>query len=124
MTLLIGKMVSGAVFTRDGWPRAREIGMRRNHIGAALRTVSRAGLAIALALQGSAALAQAAGEAQSAPDPAEAVNGDEAKVVAAFVAAGNPHRLEWKFKKVDGDWKISDLLSVTGEWALSQYQCE
>ncbi|TIO08336.1 hypothetical protein [Mesorhizobium sp.] len=54
----------------------------------------------------------------------EAINGDEAKVVAAFVAAGNPHRLEWKFKKVDGDWKISDLLSVTGEWALSQYQCE
>lgn len=54
----------------------------------------------------------------------EAIKGDEAKVVVAFVAAGNPHRLEWKFRKVDGDWKISDLLSVTGEWALSQYQCE
>jgi hypothetical protein len=54
----------------------------------------------------------------------EAVKGDEAKVVVAFVVAGNPHRLEWKFKKVGGDWKITDLLSVTGEWALSQYQCE
>ncbi|PAP91843.1 hypothetical protein [Mesorhizobium wenxiniae] len=54
----------------------------------------------------------------------EAVKGDEAKVVVAFVVAGNPHRLEWKFRKVDGDWKVSDLLSVTGEWALSQYQCE
>ncbi|RWN32615.1 hypothetical protein [Mesorhizobium sp.] len=54
----------------------------------------------------------------------EAVNGDEAKVVVAFVVEGNPHRLEWKLKKIDGDWKISDLLSVTGEWALSQYQCE
>ncbi|MER8815096.1 hypothetical protein [Mesorhizobium sp. M0965] len=54
----------------------------------------------------------------------EAVTGDQAKVVVAFVASGNPHRLEWKLKKVDGDWKISDLLSVTGEWALSQYQCE
>ncbi|RWM88337.1 MAG: hypothetical protein EOR84_28365 [Mesorhizobium sp.] len=54
----------------------------------------------------------------------EAVKGDEAKVIVAFVVASNPHRLEWKFKKVDGDWKISDLLSVTGEWALSQYQCE
>lgn len=54
----------------------------------------------------------------------EAINGDQAKVIVAFVVAGNPHRLEWKFKKVDGDWKISDLLSVTGEWALSQYQCE
>ncbi|RWO53455.1 hypothetical protein [Mesorhizobium sp.] len=54
----------------------------------------------------------------------ETVKGDEAKVIVAFVVAGTPHRLEWKFKKVDGDWKISDLLSGTGEWALSQYQCE
>ncbi|AZO08433.1 MULTISPECIES: hypothetical protein [unclassified Mesorhizobium] len=54
----------------------------------------------------------------------EAVKGDEAKVVVAFVVAGNQHRLEWKLKKIGGDWKISDLLSVTGEWALSQYQCE
>ncbi|TPM39455.1 hypothetical protein [Mesorhizobium sp. B2-3-4] len=54
----------------------------------------------------------------------EAINGDQAKVIVAFVIAGNPHRLEWKFKKVGGEWKISDLLSVTGEWALSQYQCE
>ncbi|RWO95810.1 MAG: hypothetical protein E5Y88_11220 [Mesorhizobium sp.] len=54
----------------------------------------------------------------------EAVNGDAAKVVVAFVVAGNPHRLEWKLRKVDGDWKVTDLLSVTGEWALSQYQCE
>ena len=54
----------------------------------------------------------------------EAVNGDEAKVVVAFVVEGNQHRLEWKLKKVGGNWKITDLLSVTGEWALSQYQCE
>ncbi|MEI9427189.1 hypothetical protein [Mesorhizobium sp. Cs1299R1N3] len=54
----------------------------------------------------------------------EAINGDQAKVIVAFVVGGNPHRLEWKFKKVGGEWKISDLLSVTGEWALSQYQCE
>ena len=54
----------------------------------------------------------------------EAINGDQAKVIVAFVISGNTHRLEWKFKKVDGDWKITDLLSVTGEWALSQYQCE
>ena len=54
----------------------------------------------------------------------EAVNGDEAKVVVAFFVEGSAHRLEWKFRKVDGDWKITDLLSVTGQWALSQYQCE
>ncbi|PBC09094.1 hypothetical protein [Mesorhizobium sp. WSM3859] len=54
----------------------------------------------------------------------EAVNGDEAKVVVAFVVEGHQHRLEWKLKKVGGAWKVSDILSVTGEWALSQYQCE
>lgn len=53
-----------------------------------------------------------------------AVNGDEAKVVVAFVVEGHQHRLEWKLRKVGGAWKVSDLLSVTGEWALSQYQCE
>lgn len=54
----------------------------------------------------------------------EAVDGDQAKVVVAFVVEGHQHRLEWKLKKVGGAWKVSDLLSVTGEWALSQYQCE
>lgn len=54
----------------------------------------------------------------------EAVNGEEAKVVVAFVVEGHQHRLEWKLRKVGGAWKIADLLSVTGEWALSQYQCE
>lgn len=54
----------------------------------------------------------------------EAVNGDQAKVVVAFVEDDKPHRLEWKLKKVGGTWKIADLLSVTGEWELSQYQCE
>jgi hypothetical protein len=54
----------------------------------------------------------------------EAVNGDQAKVVVAFVEDGKPHRLEWKLRKLDGTWKIADLLSVTGEWELSQYQCE
>ena len=54
----------------------------------------------------------------------EAVEGDQARVVVAFVEAGAPHRLEWKLRKVGDDWKIADLLSVTGEWALSQYWCE
>ncbi len=54
----------------------------------------------------------------------ESINGDQARVVVAFIEGTEPHRLEWKLKKVDGAWKITDLLSVTGEWALSQYQCE
>lgn len=50
--------------------------------------------------------------------------GDEARVVVAFMVDDVAHRLEWKLRKIDDAWKISDLLSVTGEWALSQYQCE
>ena len=69
----------------------------------------------------------------AAPDPAEiasslklaeSVSGEEAKVIAGFTVAGDPHRMEWKLKRVDGQWKIYDLLSVTGEWALSQFGCE
>ncbi|WP_353817183.1 hypothetical protein [Mesorhizobium sp.] len=43
----------------------------------------------------------------------EAVKGDEAKVVVAFIVAGNPHRLEWKFKKVDGD--LEDIGPSVGD---------
>ena len=50
--------------------------------------------------------------------------GDTAIVVAAFTAALEPHRMQWKLKKVDGDWKVADFLSVMNEWALSQYRCE
>ncbi|WP_214472781.1 hypothetical protein [Mesorhizobium sp. dw_380] len=64
------------------------------------------------------------GEIDKSLKTLESINGDQAKVIVAFVVAGNPHRLEWKLKKAGGEWKISDLLSVTGEWALSQYQCE
>jgi len=50
--------------------------------------------------------------------------GDKAIVVAAFTAAHEPHRMQWKLERVGGEWKVVDLLSVTSEWALSQYQCE
>src|SRR6187399_1571650 len=61
--------------------------MRRDHIGAALRTVSQVGLSIALAMGSSAAFAQAASADQSAPDAAPAetgVEGDEILVTAQF----------------------------------------
>jgi hypothetical protein len=54
----------------------------------------------------------------------EAVTGPDAKVAAIFQAPDGPHRLEWRLKLVDGVWKISDLLSATNDWALSQYHCE
>lgn len=52
------------------------------------------------------------------------VEGDQAKVVASFKLGGEPHRMQWMLKKVDGAWKIADVLSVTGEWSLSQYNCK
>jgi hypothetical protein len=55
---------------------------------------------------------------------AEAIKGDEAKVIVAFTIAHQAGRMEWKLKKVGGDWKVADILSVTGEWALSQFGCE
>ncbi|WP_146203906.1 hypothetical protein [Aminobacter sp. AP02] len=54
----------------------------------------------------------------------EAESGESAIVVATFMALGEPHRMQWKLKKVDGEWKIADFLSVTNEWAFSLYQCE
>lgn len=54
---------------------------------------------------------------------AEAIKGDTAKVIVAFLADGAPHRLEWKLQLVGQDWKVADILSVSGEWALSQYGC-
>lgn len=55
---------------------------------------------------------------------AESVSGSEAKVIVGFTVDQHPHRMEWKLKRVGDDWKIYDLLSVTGEWALSQFGCE
>jgi hypothetical protein len=46
--------------------------MRRDHIAATLRTVSKIGLAIAMTAGSSAAVAQAANEDQSAASPAPA----------------------------------------------------
>lgn len=54
----------------------------------------------------------------------ENVEGDQAKVVSSFKLGGEPHRMQWMLKKVDGAWKIADVLSVTGEWSLSQYNCK
>lgn len=54
----------------------------------------------------------------------EAVNGETAKVVAAFMAGGTPHRMEWRLEKAGENWKVADFISVTNEWKLSQYNCE
>jgi len=54
----------------------------------------------------------------------ESVDGTEAKVVATFKVADGMARLEWKLKNVGGAWKVSDIVSVSKDWALSQFNCE
>lgn len=55
---------------------------------------------------------------------AQSVTGDEAKVVAMFKAEGAMARVEWQLKKVGDAWKVADIVSMTKDWALSQFNCE
>ena len=54
----------------------------------------------------------------------EDIKGEEATVVATFKVLNQPHRIEWKLKMIGGAWKIADIVSMSGDWALSQFNCE
>ena len=54
----------------------------------------------------------------------EVVQGELATVVAAFRAEGETRRVQWQLRNVDGVWKISDVMSMAKDWALSRFQCE
>ena len=54
----------------------------------------------------------------------EKIAGGDATVVATFKVLKEPHRIEWKLKMMGGAWKIADIVSMTGDWALSQFNCE
>ncbi|WP_187972320.1 hypothetical protein [Aquibium microcysteis] len=66
----------------------------------------------------------AASETGDAVRTVEAVRGDQATVIAAFTAGGQRHRMEWRLKRVDGEWKVADFLSADGELVLSRYNCQ
>ncbi len=53
----------------------------------------------------------------------EAISGDKARVVATFKVLGEPRRMQWMLRNVDGVWKIADIISVLQEWSLSIYNC-
>jgi hypothetical protein len=55
---------------------------------------------------------------------AERVEGEDAKVVAMFKVPDGVAHLEWKLKKVGGAWKVADIVSMSKDWALSQFNCE
>ena len=54
----------------------------------------------------------------------EVVADEHATVVASFTAEGATHRVQWVLRNVDGSWKISDIFSMSKDWALSRFQCE
>ena len=54
----------------------------------------------------------------------ESIDDDDAKVVAKFRVPDGSAMLEWKLKRVDGAWKVADIVSVSKDWALSQFNCE
>lgn len=54
----------------------------------------------------------------------EAVEGDDADVLATFRTPDGMARIEWKLKKVDSAWKVADIVSMSKEWALSEFNCE
>lgn len=59
---------------------------------------------------------------------AESVSGDSATVTARFTLfpEGEDAKREmlWTLEKVGGKWLVSDLRSVTNDWALSDFTCE
>lgn len=54
----------------------------------------------------------------------ELVSGREATVLAKFMAEGEEQAVQWRLKDVGGRWRISDMISMSKDWALSRFQCE
>ncbi|KQU79548.1 hypothetical protein ASD99_26695 [Mesorhizobium sp. Root695] len=57
----------------------------------------------------------------------EKLDGDNAEVTATFslFSEGDDSKREmvWSLKKIDGQWKISDIASKTSDWKLSALEC-
>lgn len=54
----------------------------------------------------------------------ELVSGNEATVVAKFMAEGQEQAVQWRLKEIGTEWRISDMISLSKDWALSRFQCE
>lgn len=62
-------------------------------------------------------------ELKKSLDLMEAKAGDQATVVAKFVSFEAPMEVIWSLELIEGDWKVSDISSKTGEWTLSKFEC-
>jgi hypothetical protein len=54
----------------------------------------------------------------------EIVSGNEATVLAKFMAEGQEQAVQWRLKDIGGRWRIADMISTSKDWALSRFQCE
>lgn len=58
----------------------------------------------------------------------EKISRDTAKVTAAFRLFPNEdesrREMLWSLTKVGGDWKVSDVASLTNDWRLSTFDCD
>ena len=54
----------------------------------------------------------------------EIAKGDRATVVASFTAEGETQRVQWILSRIGDAWKISDIVSMSKDFALSRFQCE
>jgi hypothetical protein len=62
-------------------------------------------------------------ELKKSLDLMEAKAGDQATVVAKFVSFEAPMEVIWSLELIEGDWKVSDISSKTGDWTLSKLEC-
>jgi len=54
----------------------------------------------------------------------ELISGGEATVLAKFMSEGQEQAVQWRLKEIGAQWRISDIVSTSKDWALSRFQCE
>ncbi len=54
----------------------------------------------------------------------EAVKGDGAIVMARFSNFGDTQTLEWTLERSGRAWRVADIMSLEGDWRLSELTCE
>lgn len=65
-----------------------------------------------------------AAEVMASLDLDEVAIGEEATVVATFMAEGETRRVQWRLRRIGNEWKVLDIVSMAKDWALSRFQCE
>jgi hypothetical protein len=54
----------------------------------------------------------------------ESVEGDGAIVMARFSNFGETRTLEWTLERSGRVWRVADIMSLEGDWRLSELTCE